>query len=177
MPKSYHPRNDKSITQVINFDEILQIMETQGQILKRIRTAKGLTQTKLAKLAKVSQGTVGNVEADIRGYGESVVSIARVLGVEPEELQGGKAPATQLVEPEGLTVYQSEPQGLSPAVAVLVEWIEDIKDPALKKDVLKQCLALALKAVQTIPGQPTDDICASASPETRAVAPPAKLDH
>jgi DNA-binding XRE family transcriptional regulator len=63
-------------------------METTGQRLKRLRTAKGLSQAKLAKEAGLSsQGAIGNIEADTRGYGESIVDIARVLGTTPDYLR------------------------------------------------------------------------------------------
>lgn len=63
-------------------------METIGQRLKRIRESKGLSQGALASLAGLkSQGTIGNIERETRGYGDSVVDIARVLGVTPDYLR------------------------------------------------------------------------------------------
>ena len=62
--------------------------ETVGQRLKRLRDAKGWSQAKLAKEAGLkSQGTVGNIEAGTRGYGESIVDIARALGTTPDYLR------------------------------------------------------------------------------------------
>lgn len=63
-------------------------METIGQRLKRLRAAKGLSQAKLAKEAGLgSQGAIGNIEAGTRGYGESIVDIARVLETTPDYLR------------------------------------------------------------------------------------------
>lgn len=62
-------------------------METLGQRLKRLRIEKGFTQATLAKAATVSQGTVGNIESGIRGYGaQTLLSISNVLGIAPEQL-------------------------------------------------------------------------------------------
>ena len=62
--------------------------------LREAREARGLTQAQLADLSGVSQGTIGNVESGLRGYGKSIVDIARVLGVSPEYLNGDKDTAT-----------------------------------------------------------------------------------
>lgn len=63
-------------------------METIGQRLKRLREAKGLSQGALAKNAGLkSQGAIGNIESGTRGYGESIVDIARVLSTTPDYLR------------------------------------------------------------------------------------------
>lgn len=62
-------------------------METIGQRLKKIRTARGLSQAKLADRAGVSQGTIGNIESEQRGYGESIVDIAAALQTTPRYLR------------------------------------------------------------------------------------------
>lgn len=62
-------------------------METIGQRLKRLRNARGLSQDQLAKACGYkSQGAIGNIESDARGYGSNVVAIARVLETTPEYL-------------------------------------------------------------------------------------------
>lgn len=76
-------------TKVIHRSDAIAFMETSGQRLKRLREAKGLSQGALATQAGLkSQGTIGNIERETRGYGDSVVDIARVLGVTPEYLRG-----------------------------------------------------------------------------------------
>lgn len=63
-------------------------METQGERLARLRTAKGLSQAKLAELVGFSgQGAIGNLERGTRGYGAKIIDIARVLGTTPEYLR------------------------------------------------------------------------------------------
>lgn len=77
-------------------------METIGQRLKRLREASGLSQGALATAAGLkSQGTIGNIERETRGYGDSVVDIARVLGVTPDYLRcsEGAAQTESNVEP------------------------------------------------------------------------------
>lgn len=62
-------------------------METQGQRLARLRKEAGLSQATLAKLAGLSgQGSIGNIERDTRGYGASIVEIAKILNTTPEYL-------------------------------------------------------------------------------------------
>lgn len=61
--------------------------ETIAARLLRLRKAAGLTQAQLATQAGVSQGTIGNIESGVRGYGESIVDIATALGVSPDYLR------------------------------------------------------------------------------------------
>lgn len=58
-----------------------------GDTLRAARKARELTQAQLATKAGVAQGTIGNIESGLRGYGESLVNIARALGVSPEHLR------------------------------------------------------------------------------------------
>lgn len=62
-------------------------MEDVPARLKRLRKAAGLTQAALARAAGVVQSTIGNIESGTRGYGESLVDIAKVLRVPPEYLR------------------------------------------------------------------------------------------
>lgn len=75
-------------TKVIHSGDEMTCMETIGQRLKRLRESRGLSQGALASQAGLkSQGTIGNIERETRGYGDSVVDIARVLGVSPDYLR------------------------------------------------------------------------------------------
>lgn len=93
-------------------------METIGQRLKRLRTEKGLSQAKLAKEAGLSsQGAIGNIEAETRGYGESIVDIARVLGTTPDYLRlqseddGREIPAHEDDGSQGVKISQFDTGG------------------------------------------------------------------
>lgn len=59
-------------------------MEPIKERLARVRKEKSMTQVQLGAAAGVSQGTIGNIESGIRGYGDSVVAIARALGESAE---------------------------------------------------------------------------------------------
>lgn len=61
--------------------------ETLGERLRATRKAKHMTQAQLANKAGLSQGTIGNIESGIRGYGESLLDIAKALGVSAEYLR------------------------------------------------------------------------------------------
>lgn len=75
-------------TKVIHTSDGITVMETMGARLKRLREAKGLSQGELAKRAGLkSQGAIGNIERDIRGYGASIIDIARELGTTPDYLR------------------------------------------------------------------------------------------
>lgn len=72
-------------------------METQGERLARLRAAKGLSQAKLAEAVGFSgQGAIGNIERGTRGYGASIIDIARVLGTTPEYLRMEEPPASSV---------------------------------------------------------------------------------
>lgn len=61
--------------------------ESIGDRLKKLRKAEKLTQAALAAQVGLSQSAIGNIEAGTRGYGASVVLIAKALKTSPEFLQ------------------------------------------------------------------------------------------
>lgn len=74
-------------TKVIHSSDEISGMESMGERLKKAREAKDLSQAQLAKKVGLkSQGTIGNIEGNTRGYGARVVAIAEVLGVSPDYL-------------------------------------------------------------------------------------------
>lgn len=83
----YHCSDTLANTLEANQRAPITFVETQSERLKRLRKAAGLTQPALAKRAGVSQGTIGNIESGLRGYGESIVSIAAALNVSPGYLR------------------------------------------------------------------------------------------
>lgn len=68
-------------------------MDSLASRLQAAREEKGWTQTQLAKAAGISQGTIGNIEAGIRGGAESLALIAEALGVRYRWLRDGDLPA------------------------------------------------------------------------------------
>ncbi len=67
-------------------------MDTLGSRLKKAREQRELSQPALARLAGVSQGTIGNIEAGIRGGASSLAMIAAALQVRYEWLRDGDGP-------------------------------------------------------------------------------------
>lgn len=88
MTADYHLSVEHVNTKVFHARDLLPAMkETIGERLKRLRVAKELTQGALAKFADIGQSAIGNIEADTRGYGASVVPIAKALDTNPDYLQ------------------------------------------------------------------------------------------
>lgn len=56
-------------------------MDSLASRLRRAREARDLSQPALARIAGVSQGTIGNIEAGIRGGASSLASIAQALQI------------------------------------------------------------------------------------------------
>jgi transcriptional regulator with XRE-family HTH domain len=56
-------------------------MDTLASRLAQARNDRGLSQPELAKLAKVAQGTIGNIESGKRMGGPSLPAIARALNI------------------------------------------------------------------------------------------------
>lgn len=67
-------------------------MKTIAERLKEAREEAGLTQPALAVKAKVSQGTIGNIESGIRKRPRDLLSIAKALGVSATWLESGNGP-------------------------------------------------------------------------------------
>ncbi len=65
-------------------------MNTIAERLKHARELAGLTQPELAAKAKVSQGTIGNIETGLRKRPRDLLSIAAALSVTPVWLETGK---------------------------------------------------------------------------------------
>lgn len=92
-------------------------METQGERLARLRSAKGMSQAKLAALAGLSgQGAIGNIERGTRGYGASIIDIARALGTTPEYLR--------MEDSAGPTHANTEPGPPLRGKVPLISWVQ-----------------------------------------------------
>lgn len=89
------------------FENITSV-KSIGERIKERRAELGLTQPQLAKLARVSPGTIGNVESGYRGEPRRLIDIAEALGVTPQWLRSGEAPklsAPQSPAPPAPTIY------------------------------------------------------------------------
>jgi len=69
-------------------------MESIGRRIARLRRQRGVTQADLALALGVSQPVVSNYEHDvIKLSGETIVSLAQILGASADELLGLEKPA------------------------------------------------------------------------------------
>lgn len=73
-------------------------MDTLSSRLLERRKELGLSQAALAKLAQVSQSTIGNIESGIRTSPNSIPAIAAALGVRAIWLTEGKLPKLETHE-------------------------------------------------------------------------------
>lgn len=67
-----------------------QALKTLGERVKWARATRGMSQSDLAKAAKVTQGTIGNLEAGIRKTSRSLLNIAKGLKANADWLETGK---------------------------------------------------------------------------------------
>lgn len=82
----------KVITNVFDFARSITYVNTFGSRLRRARMMRNLTQAELARACGLSQGAIGNYEADSRRSAKNIFRIADVLGVEPAWLAMGTGP-------------------------------------------------------------------------------------
>lgn len=100
--------------------ERITTVNTIAERLKQAREALGLTQPELAARAKVSQGTIGNIETGLRKRPRELLAIAGALGVHPAWLESGKEPKeiSQAVESVSTPPLSPSPQPGEPAVHI-----------------------------------------------------------
>jgi SOS-response transcriptional repressor LexA len=79
-------------TYVMQAPVAITLVKTIGERLAWARERRGLSQPALAKLAGVSQGTIGNIEAGTRHNPRELLAIAAAAGVQAEWLKSGKGP-------------------------------------------------------------------------------------
>lgn len=96
MAVAYHvrdsPCNRKVNTPVIFARSPMEAVDTLASRLRKARDQRELSQPALARLAGVSQGTIGNIEAGIRGGASSLAMIAAALQIRYEWLRDGEGP-------------------------------------------------------------------------------------
>lgn len=93
-------------------------MNTIAERLKQAREELGLTQPELAAKAKVSQGTIGNIETGLRKRPRELLAIASALGVEPAWLESGKGQKSATQDSVGVASLSPVPQPGAPAIHI-----------------------------------------------------------
>lgn len=106
-------------------------MRTLAERLAWARTQKGLSQDALANEAKVSQSTIGNLEANIRQTARKLPAIAHALGVSSIWLAEGKGPIWESIKvgdatelEEGLRLLELYKQSTPAGRAMIMEMAE-----------------------------------------------------
>jgi phage repressor protein C with HTH and peptisase S24 domain len=97
-------------------------MRTLAERLAWAREQRGLTQEALAKLAGVSQSTIGNLESGLRSNPRRIINIADALGVDPAWLAEGRgAPfasnGTAAIEDDATIIEHRIAQARADAIA------------------------------------------------------------
>lgn len=83
-------------------------MKTIGDRLKHARETRGLKQVDLAKLAGVSQSTIGNVESGIRERPRSLIEIAKALDVNVDWLLTGRGDMGHRADGEAIAFTEED---------------------------------------------------------------------
>ena len=115
--------------------------ERQGARLQRLRKGKRLSQAKLASLVGVGQSAIGNVEANIRGYGKIVVAVAAVLEVSPDYL------LMETDDPNGKATMKPRPLTLGERLALQIDRIAD-------HGTQNACFIAAMHAIEDVLSPP-----------------------
>lgn len=108
-------------------------MSNVGKRIRDIRTAKGLTQTQLAKAAGCGQSLIGNLESGAQQTTSLLPQIAKVLGVSATWLADGSGlrddspKVMEQLPPYQITAQNSEIQSLF-----------DLLTPSQQEDLLTQ---------------------------------------
>ncbi len=87
------------ITNVFGFPRSITYVNTFGNRLRRARALRQLTQAELARACGLSQGAIGNYEADSRRSAKEIFRIAEALEVEPAWLAMGTGPMERRATP------------------------------------------------------------------------------
>jgi transcriptional regulator with XRE-family HTH domain len=103
-----YKRNYFASTNVVEKANTFVLMESIGQRIARLRKAKGWSQARLGKESGVSQATIAAAERDPNRKPREILQISSALGVDPYELETGRA-------------GEDRSQNLQPLSAVRVE--------------------------------------------------------
>lgn len=95
-----------------------------GERIKQRRIELGLSQANLAKRAKVSQGTIGQLEVGRNQGSGKILDIAIALGVSPEWLLYGKNPPEMPVTSKNLVDGDLYLSSLQSAIGIKKDFIK-----------------------------------------------------
>lgn len=108
----FHVRDNKGTTNVSQECVTITCVNSLAERMKYARDQRGLTQPSLAKLAGVSQGTIGNLEAGLRKMPRDIVALADALHVRAQWLATGEGP----MRPSGAVLIDLEANPDYPAI-------------------------------------------------------------
>lgn len=159
-PREYHGRDYYPNTNVLQGLSPITRVKTLAERAAWARTQLGLTQDQLAQRAKVSQGTIGNMESGTRKKPRDLLTIAEALGVRPEWLESGRAPIERAPSqgdssptPAFPGVYQDVSQAMPIVPLPRYMWGDlvnadltkpfelEVSDDALGPDIFRGCIA------------------------------------
>ena len=134
------------ITNVFEIDGPITFVKTFGDRLRHARTLRKLTQKELARACGLSQGAIGNYEANSRRSAKDVFRLADALDVEPAWLAMGtgpmkRAPAQGVAEGRDPQVSQAWP---FPEIDPQRIWALSAK----QRDVLANAISGLLEAME-----------------------------
>lgn len=140
---------------------------TLGDRLRALRNEKGLKQPQLARLAKVGQSTISDLENNKKGTSaDSLARIASVLGTTSDYLLRGVGGLTQIQSQNGQSQIQGNVQRVNVRMLPVLSWVQagnltsagpvevtDIKEwyPALSDDDCDKCFYLEVKGISNYP--------------------------
>ena len=122
-------------TTVIDDFPTVADMRTLGERLKEAREEKQLSQSGLAKLAGVTQSTIGNLESGTRQNPRALLAIATALGVNAEWLSTGR----------GSKHPQARTQSINPLAArlgAMLDMVDGDRQQAIYADLLNRLAEL-----------------------------------
>ncbi len=153
-----------STTKVIRLRAQCFVMEeSQGARLARLRKAKRLSQAKLGSLVGVGQSAIGNIEANLRGYGKVVVAVAAILDVSPDYL------LMETDDPRGVAARKPRPLTLGESIALQ---IDQIADPGMQNAAFIAAMHAIEDVLSPLPLPPPIDRRRPPADQESTVEPP-----
>lgn len=86
------------ITKVVKIERSIEGVDTFAQRLLHARQLRGYTQSKLATLCGLSQSTIASYESGTRLHARNLLSLAKILKVNPLWLEQGIEPMSSTLQ-------------------------------------------------------------------------------